>query len=73
MTNKEIWIAGIKEGKGLRKQITNPSEETLMGWKLQDLHDQMILEMLEKKEAEAKTIEEDFPNVKLTSDIRVKK
>ena len=74
MTNRQWLIARLKAGKDWRKQFTNPSEETLIGWKVQDMHDKMILEILEKEEAsEAKSIEEDFPNVKLTSDIKVKK
>lgn len=79
MTNREFWIERIKASKQLRKQIANPSENTLASWKIEDAHDEAFLELLERKEAkagaraEAKSIEEDFPNVKFTSDIKVKK
>ena len=50
MTNRELWIERIKESKQFRKQITNPSENTLAAWKIEDAHDEAFLELLEMRE-----------------------
>ena len=55
----------------LRRSIKEPSENTLLMWNFSDKRKQACAEMLSVKEAE--TADEEFPNLKITSEVKIKK
>ena len=55
----------------LRRSIKSPSEEMLAVWAMEDKKKQFLADRL--KDADGETADKDFPDVKFSSEIRIKK